>query len=262
MAKIISVVNQKGGTGKTTTATNLAAFLAALGKYILLVDLDPQANATSGLSFEPESLDKTLYHALIEETHPEEVIKKTNLFGYDLMPSHGDLAGAAIELVNLPEREFKLYNLLHRVRTNYDYIIIDCPPSLGLLTINGLTAADEIIVPVQCEYYALEGLGQLLKTVNLIQDNLGRDLRIKGALLTMHDKRNKLSRQVVKEIRLHFPGYVFEAIIPRCIGLAEAPSFGKTILQYDAGSSGGKAYKQLAEELIRLDKNESQTPSF
>ena len=262
MAKIISVVNQKGGTGKTTTATNLAAFLAALGKYVLLVDLDPQANATSGLSFEPESLDKTLYHALIEDTHPEEVVKKTNLFGYDLMPSHGDLAGAAIELVNMAEREFKLYNLLHRVRTNYDYIIIDCPPSLGLLTINGLTAADEIIVPVQCEYYALEGLGQLLKTVNLIQDNLGRDLRIKGALLTMHDKRNKLSRQVVKEIRQHFPGYVFEAIIPRCIRLAEAPSFGKTILQYDAGSLGGKAYRQLAEELIRLDKEKNLTPSF
>lgn len=254
MAKIISVVNQKGGTGKTTTATNLAAFLAALGRYVLLVDLDPQANATSGLGFEPEALDKNLYHSLIEELHPETVVRKTNLFGYDLIPSGSDLAGAAIELVNVPEREFKLYNLLHQVRTNYDYILIDCPPSLGLLTINGLTAADEIIVPVQCEYYALEGLGQLLKTVNLIQDNLGRDLRIKGALLTMHDRRNKLSLQVAKEIRLHFPGYVFEAFIPRCIKLAEAPSFGKTIFQYEPGSPGGKAYRQLAEEIIRLDK--------
>ncbi|MBU4142798.1 AAA family ATPase [Patescibacteria group bacterium] len=254
MAKIISIVNQKGGTGKTTTATNLAAFLAALGKYILVVDLDPQANATSGLGFEPEALDKNLYHSLIDDLYPEDVIRKTNLFGYDLIPSGGDLAGAAIELVNLPEREFRLYNLLHRVRTNYDYIIVDCPPSLGLLTINGLTAADEIIVPVQCEYYALEGLGQLLKTVNLIQDNLGRDLRIKGALLTMHDKRNKLSRQVVKEIRLHFPGYVFEAVIPRCVRLAEAPSFGKTIFQYEPASPGGSAYRQLAEEIIRLDK--------
>lgn len=263
MAKIIGVVNQKGGTGKTTTATNLAAFLAALGKYVLLVDLDPQANATSGLGFEPEALDKTLYHALTDEADPEEAVKKTNLFGYDLMPSHGDLAGAAIELVNMAEREFKLYNLLHRVRTNYDYIIIDCPPSLGLLTINGLTAADEIIVPVQCEYYALEGLGQLLKTVNLIQDNLGRDLRIKGALLTMHDKRNKLSRQVAKEICLHFPGYVFETVVPRCVRLAEAPSFGKTIFQYDPNSPGGKAYRQLAEELIKLDKEgEPKTPSF
>ncbi|HRY52304.1 MAG TPA: AAA family ATPase [Candidatus Portnoybacteria bacterium] len=254
MAKIISVVNQKGGTGKTTTATNLAAFLAAMGKYVLLVDLDPQANATSGLGFEPEALEKNLYHALVDSLYPEDIIRKTNLFGYDLAPSGGDLAGAAIDLVNMEEREFKLYNLLHRVRTNYDYIIIDCPPSLGLLTINGLTAADEIIVPVQCEYYALEGLGQLLKTVNLIQDNLGRDLRIKGALLTMYDKRNKLSRQVAKEIRLHFPGYVFEAAIPRCIRLAEAPSFGKTIFQYEPNSLGGSAYRQLAEELIRLDK--------
>jgi len=254
MAKIISVVNQKGGTGKTTTATNLAAFLAGLGKYVLLVDLDPQANATSGLGFEPEALEKNLYHTLVDNLYPEDVIRKTNLFGYDLIPAGGDLAGAAIELVNMEEREFRLYNLLHRVRTNYDYIIIDCPPSLGLLTINGLTAADEIIVPVQCEYYALEGLGQLLKTVNLIQDNLGRDLKIKGALLTMHDKRNKLSRQVAKEIRLHFPGYVFDAVIPRCVRLAEAPSFGKTIFQYEPNSPGGSAYRQLAEEVIRIDK--------
>ena len=254
MAKIISVVNQKGGTGKTTTATNLAAFLAALGQYVLLVDLDPQANATSGLGFEPESLDRNLYHALNEEFSPEQVIRRTNLFGYDLLPSGSDLAGASIELVNLPEREFRLYNLLHQVRTNYDYILIDCPPSLGLLTINGLTAADEIIVPVQCEYFALEGLGQLLKTVNLIQDNLGRDVRIKGALLTMYDKRIKLSNQVAKEVRQHFPGYVFDSVVPRCIRLAEAPSFGKTIFQHDPASLGGKAYRQLAEEIIRLDK--------
>jgi chromosome partitioning protein len=256
MAKIISVVNQKGGTGKTTTTTNLAAFLAALGKYVLLVDLDPQANATSGLGFEPESLEKNLYHSLTEDSYPEDVIRRTNLFGYDLIPAGGDLAGAAIELVNLPEREFRLYNLLHRVRTNYDYILIDCPPSLGLLTINGLTAADEILVPVQCEYYALEGLGQLLKTVNLIQDNLGRDLRIKGALLTMFDKRNKLSQQVAKEVRLHFPGYVFDSIIPRCIRLAEAPSFGKTIFQHEPSSLGGRAYRQLAEEIIKMDRED------
>ncbi|KKS65633.1 MAG: cobyrinic acid ac-diamide synthase, chromosome partitioning protein [Parcubacteria group bacterium GW2011_GWC1_43_12] len=253
MAKIISVVNQKGGTGKTTTTTNLAAYLAAMGKYVLLVDLDPQANATSGLGFEPDNLEKHLYHAFSDEFYPEDIIRRTNLFGYDIMPSNGDLAGAAIELVGTEEREFKLYNILHRVRTNYDYILIDCPPSLGLLTINGLTAADEIVVPVQCEYYALEGLGQLIKTVNLIQDNLGRDLKIKGALLTMHDPRNNLSRQVAKEIRLHFPGYVFESEIPRCVRLAEAPSFGKTIFQYDPDSKGGRAYRQLAEELIRLD---------
>jgi chromosome partitioning protein len=254
MAKIIGIVNQKGGTGKTTTATNLAAFLAALGKYVLLVDLDPQANATSGLGFEPEAMEKNLYHSLVEEMYPEDIVRKTNLFGYDLIPSGSDLAGAAIELVGLAEREFKLYNLLHRIRTNYDYILVDCPPSLGLLTINGLTASDEILVPVQSEYYALEGLGQLLKTVNLIQDNLGRDLRIKGALLTMFDKRNKLARQVAKEIRRHFPGYVFDTVIPRCVRLAEAPSFGKTIFQYEPTSLGGKAYRQLAEEIIKLDK--------
>jgi len=259
MAKIISIVNQKGGTGKTTTTTNLAAFLAAQGRYVLLVDLDPQANATSGLGFEPEALEKNLYHVLSDNSYPEDVIRRTNLFGYDLIPSGNDLAGAAIDLVPMEDREFKLYNLLHRVRTNYDYILIDCPPSLGLLTINGLTAADEILVPVQCEYYALEGLGQLLKTVNLIQDNLGRDLRIKGALLTMYDKRNKLARQVAKEIRLHFPGYVFNAVIPRCVKLAEAPSFGKTIFQHDPGSEGGKAYRQLAEEIINLDKEEIKT---
>jgi len=255
MAKIISVVNQKGGTGKTTTTINLAAYLAALGKYVLVVDLDPQGNATSGLGFEPDGLQKTVYHALAGDHFPEEVVKKTNLFGYELMPASGDLAGASIELVNVPEREFKLYNLLQRIRTNYDYILIDCPPSLGLLTINGLTAAEEVIVPVQCEYYALEGLGQLLRTIGLIQDNLGRDLKVKGALLTMFDKRNKLSRQVAKEIRLHFPGYVFEAMIPRCIRLAEAPSFGKTIFQYDKTSQGGGAYRQLAEEIMKLDQN-------
>lgn len=254
MAKIISIVNQKGGTGKTTTSTNLGAFLAALGKYVLLVDLDPQANATSGLGFEPEALERNLYHAFNGDHVAEEVIKKTNLFGYDLIPSSSDLAGAAVELVNVPEREFELYKILHRIRTDYDYILIDCPPSLGLITINGLTAADEIIVPVQCEYYALEGLGQLLRTVNLIQDHLGRDLKIKGALLTMFDKRNRLARQVAKEINLHFPGYVFNSIIPRCVKLAEAPSFGKTIFQYEPNSLGGNAYRQLAEEIINLDK--------
>jgi len=253
MAKIISVVNQKGGTGKTTTATNLAAYLAALGKYILLVDLDPQANATSGLGFEPENLDKNLYHGFSGDHTPEEIIRRTNLFGYDILPAASDLAGAAIELVNVPEREFQLYKLLHRVRAAYDYILVDCPPSLGLLTINGLTAADEVLVPVQCEYYALEGLGQLIRTVGLIQDNLGRDLKIKGALLTMFDKRNKLARQVAKEIRLHFPGKVFDSVIPRCVALAEAPSFGKTIFQHDPASVGGRAYRQLAEEIIKID---------
>src|SRR3989344_3314849 len=178
MAQIISLVNQKGGVSKTTSAVNLGAYLAAMGKYVLLVDLDPQANATAGVGVRPERAPLSLYHSLIGGLLPEEVIRKTELFGYDLMPASPDLAGATIELVTLPNREFKLYELLRRVRTNYDYILIDCPPSLGLLTINGLVAADEVIIPVQCEYYALEGLGQLLKTVGLIQENLGKHLKL------------------------------------------------------------------------------------
>lgn len=253
MAKIISFINQKGGVGKTTSAINLASYLAAFGKYVLLVDLDPQANATSGLGFIPEGIEKSLYHGLVGQSGPYDLIKKTNIFGYELIPSSVDLAGAAVELVPLPEREYKLLNLLNHIKSSYDYIIIDSPPSLGLLTINGLVASDEVIIPVQTEYFALEGLGQLLKTINLIQENLGRDLKIKGALITMFDKRNKLSRQVEKEVRLHFPGYVFEATIPRCVKLSEAPSFGKTILQYDPSSQGGKSYRQLAEEILKME---------
>lgn len=254
MARIISLVNQKGGVGKSTTGINICSYLAALGKYILLVDIDPQANATSGLGVNPEKIPLNLYHSLVGGILPEEIIKKTGLFGYDLMPASPDLAGATVELVNMSNREFKLYELLRRIRTDYDYIFIDCPPSLGLLTINGLVAADEIIIPVQCEYYALEGLGNLLKTIDLIRSNLERDLKIKGALLTMYDRRNRLSRQVCKEVERNFPEYVFKTVIPRCVKLAEAPSFGQAILQYDARSKGGKAYKQLAEELIYLDK--------
>ncbi|MFC1701053.1 ParA family protein [Patescibacteria group bacterium] len=254
MAQIISLVNQKGGVGKSTSAVNLANYLAMMGKYILLVDMDPQANATSGVGVDYQKASFNLYHSLVGGILPEEVIRHTKYFGYDLIPSAPDLAGATIELISLSNREFKLYELLRRVRTNYDYILIDCPPSLGLLTINGLVAADEIIIPVQCEYYALEGLGHLLRTIDLIRDNLDRDLKVKGALLTMYDKRNRLSRQVRKEISRNFSGNVFETIIPRCVRLAEAPSFGQTIAQYDARSKGAKAYKQLAIEIIKLDK--------
>lgn len=254
MAQIISFVNQKGGVGKSTSSTNLSSYLAALGKYVLLVDLDPQANATSGMGIDAQKVPLSLYHCLIDQMLPEEIIKKTNIFGYDIIPASPDLAGAGIELVNSKSREFKLYEILRRIRTNYDYIIVDCPPSLGLLTINGLVAADEIIIPVQCEYYALEGLGQLLKTIDLIKDNLERPVNIKGALLTMYDRRNRLSRQVRKEMIRNFPSYVFDAVIPRCVRLAEAPSFGQPILKYDPHSKGGKAYKQLAEEVINLDK--------
>ncbi len=254
MARVISVVNAKGGVGKSTTAVNLGAYLAALGKYVLLVDLDPQANATVGLGVDWRKLDKHLYHSLANFIEPDEVVRRTGLFGYDILPAAPALAGAGIELVNTERREWRLYELLRKIRTNYDYIIVDSPPSLGLLTLNGLVAAEEVIIPVQCEYYALEGLGQLLETINLIRDNLGRDLKIKGALLTMYDRRQKLSQDVAKEVRRNFPGYVFSAVIPRSVSLAEAPSFGKTILQYAPASSGSYAYRELAQEIINLDK--------
>ncbi len=254
MARVISISNQKGGTGKSTTAVNLASYLAAIGKYVLLVDIDPQGNASSGVGINPQTVPLNLYHSLVGGLLPEEVIKKTGFFGFDVIPAAPDLAGATVELVNLPSREFKLYELLQRVRTNYDYILIDCPPSLGLLTINGLVAADEVIIPVQCEYYALEGLGQLLRTIDLVQENLESPIKIKGALLTMYDRRNRLSRQVRKEMERNFSEYVFESVIPRCVKLAEAPSFGKSILQYNPHSKGAKAYRQLAQEIIELDK--------
>lgn len=253
MATIISICNQKGGTGKTTSSVNISNYLAALGKYVLLVDIDPQANATSGIGVDPQTVPLNLYHSLIGGILPGEIIRRTSLFGCDIMPSAPDLAGATVELVSQNNREFKLQELLRRIRTNYDYILVDCPPSLGLLTINGLVAADEIIIPVQCEYYALEGLGQLLKTVELVEENLKSPTKIKGALLTMYDRRNRLSRQVRKEIERNFSGYVFETIIPRCVKLAEAPSFGQSILQYNSHSKGAKAYRQLAKEIIQID---------
>lgn len=254
MAQIISLVNQKGGVGKSTSSVNLANYLAIMGKYVLLVDIDPQANATSGVGVDYQKTPLNLYHSLVGGILPEEVIRHTRCFGYDVLPSAPDLAGATVELISLSNREFKLYELLRRVRTNYDYILIDCPPSLGLLTINGLVAADEVIIPVQCEYYALEGLGHLLRTIDLIKDNLEKDLKIKGVLMTMYDRRNRLSRQVRKEINRNFSGNVFETIIPRCVKLAEAPSFGQTIAKYASHSKGAKAYKQLAKEIINLDK--------
>lgn len=253
MARIISFVNQKGGVGKSTSVLNVGAFLAAHGKYVLVVDLDPQANATSGLGIDPKAGEWSLYHVLTAGLLPEEAVQKTGVFGLDLLPAHPDLAGASVELVNQPDREFKLYQALRRIRTNYDYILIDSPPSLGILTINGLVAADAIIIPVQCEYYALEGLSHLLKTVELVKTNLGRDINVLGAVLTMYDRRSRLNRSVVKEMQLNFPGRVFNAVIPRVVSLAEAPSYGKTILHYDPTSKGAKAYRQLAEEIIALE---------
>ncbi len=253
MAKIISLVNQKGGVGKSTTAVNLAAFLAAMGKYVLLVDTDPQANATSGLGIDPIKLERGTYHILIEPISFREIIKGTNHQGYKIAPATPDLAGARVELVNLEDREFRLQRSLLEVKNDYDYIIIDCPPSLDLLTVNGLVAADEVFIPVQAEYLALEGLGQLLNTINLVKDNLKPELAILGAVVTMYDKRNKLSAQVLNELKQFFPHRVFNTIIPRNIRLTEAPSFGQSILSYDPKSVGGKAYEDLAREIIGLE---------
>ncbi|MFA5872284.1 MAG: AAA family ATPase [Parcubacteria group bacterium] len=255
MAKIISLVNQKGGVGKTTTAVNLSTSLAQSGKFVLLVDLDPQANATSGIGIDPRSIKKSLYHSLVLGEHPSQFIVKTQTFGHSLLPSSRDLAGASIELVNLENREYRLYNVLRQIRTDFDYIIIDSPPSLGPLTINGLVASDEVIIPVQCEYYALEGLSQLLETINLVKDNLQPDLKVMGALLTMFDRRNRLSYQVVREVKDHFPGKVFDSVIPRSVRLAEAPSFGKSIFDFDIFSKGARAYKNLAQEILRMEND-------
>ena len=252
MARIINVVNAKGGTGKTTTSVNLSAYLAAIGKYVLLVDLDAQANATSGLGIKLEEDHSHIYHTIVGNEPLASILRKTSLFGFDILPAGPSLAGAGVELVNFDERELRLKKVLNSIRTNYDYIIIDSAPSLSLLTVNGLAAAEEIIIPVQCEYYALEGLSNLLKTIDLVRASLNPQLNIAGVLLAMYDRRNRLARAVVREVQKNFPGKVFETIIPRSISLAEAPSFGKTILQFDPDSKAGKAYRQLAEEVSRL----------
>src|SRR3989344_42483 len=254
MTRIISLCNQKGGVGKSTAALNLTAFLGALGKRVLLVDMDSQANATSGMGFHNKRHDKSVYHALIGKEHPEKIIKKTNFLSIDLLPASPALAGASIELVNMRNREFKLKEVLSKVARKYDFIIIDSGPSLGLLTINALTAAHKVIIPVQCEYYALEGLADLLHTIRLVNTNLKSRISVMGALLTMYDRKSRLHRAVSKEIRRKFPGYVFDAVIPRNVSLAEAPSFGKTILQYAPYSHGAKAYRQLAEEILKLEE--------
>lgn len=250
MSRIISLVNQKGGVGKTTTAVNLATYLVSLGKSVLLVDLDPQGNASSGLGLNTQNLQRSLYHSLISKVHPREVIVKDKTSGLNLLPSNQELSGAAVELVGLNEREFQLKKVLNQVSNDYDFIIIDSPPSLGLLTINGLVASSEVIIPVQTEYFALEGLGQLLNTIDLVRENLQPQLAITGIVLTMYDKRNRLARQVVKEVKRYFPENVFDSVIPRTVRLAEAPSFGKSILHFDQFNKGARAYRQLAKEVI------------
>ena len=255
MGKIISLVNQKGGVGKTTSAINLSTYLALEGKDVLLVDLDPQNNASSGLGIDVRKLEKNLYHSLVLEEPLSNIIIGIDKSNLSIAPSSQDLAGAAIELAGIENREYQLYKKLREIRSEYDYIIIDSPPSLGLLTINGLTASDEVIIPVQTEYFALEGLGQLLNTIDLVKENLQPKLKIGGAVLTMFDRRNRLAHQVIKEVRNYFPGYVFSAVIPRTVRLAEAPSFGKSIFSFDSFNKGAKAYRALAKELISIDSN-------
>ena len=252
MSKVITIANQKGGVGKTTTAVNLAAYLASLGKFVLLVDMDPQANATSGLGIDYNNLQKGIYESLIGSSNLRDVILNTTIPGYKLVPATLNLAGANVELVNLENREFKLDQALLSVRNDYDYILIDCPPSLGLLTINSLVAGEKLLIPVQAEYYALEGLGQLINTINLIKSNIKPNLEILGAVLTMFDKRNKLSEEILHQLYQYFPNRIFRSVIPRNIRLTEAPSYGKTILEYDPKSKGAKAYERLAREIIDL----------
>jgi chromosome partitioning protein len=251
MGKTIAIANQKGGVGKTTTAINLAASLAAFEFKTLLIDADPQANSTSGLGFNPKEVKNSIYECMVGLSSVQESILPTEIPYLDIIPSHIDLVGAEIEMINLNNRERKMKEALEAVKDQYDFIIMDCSPSLGLITINSLTAADSVIIPVQCEYYALEGLGKLLNTIKIIQSRLNTSLVIEGILLTMYDLRLRLSNQVVNEVNSHFKNMVFETIIPRNIRLSESPSFGVPAILHDADSKGAISYLNLAKEIIR-----------
>ncbi len=254
MGKIIAIANQKGGVGKTTTAVNLAACLAVAEYPVLLVDIDPQANSTSGLGFDAKQIKKSIYHVLIKGEDIEKVILKTELKYLDLLPSNVDLVGAEIELVSALSRERILEGILPKVKDRYKYIFIDCPPSLGLLTLNAMTTSDSVLIPIQCEYYALEGLSQLLNTIRLVQKHLNSRLEIEGVVLTMYDGRLNLSRQVAEDVRRFFDKKVYKTVINRNVRISEAPSFGKPIILYDAVSMGAENYMSLAEEFIRNGK--------
>ena len=258
MGKIIAIANQKGGVGKTTTTVNLAAALGVLEQKVLLVDADPQANATSGLGIEVESVEKGTYQVLEHTVSAKESIQKTNSPNVDIIPAHIDLVAIEIELVDKESREYMLKTALDQVKGDYDYIIIDCAPSLGLITLNALTASDSVIIPIQCEYYALEGLGKLLNTIKSIQKIHNADLEIEGLLLTMYDSRLRLSNQVVAEVKKHFHNMVFKTIIQRNIRLGEAPSFGESIISYDATSRGAVNYINLAHEIIKNNSKDGE----
>ena len=257
MSKVIALANQKGGVGKTTTAINLAASLAVLEKKILIVDFDPQANATSGIGFNLKEIEHSIYDCFIGNVQPNDVILKTHIDGLELLPSHIDLVGAEIEMLGEDRREYFLDSVINKIKKNYDFIFIDCSPSLGLLTVNALTAADSVIIPVQCEYFALEGLGKLLNTIQMIQKNINTELEIEGFLLTMYDARLRLSNHVAAEVRKHFESMVFDTIIQRNIKLSEAPSYGMAAIQYDANSKGSINYLNLAKELLERNNSKS-----
>ncbi|MDI6759122.1 MAG: AAA family ATPase [Candidatus Omnitrophota bacterium] len=250
MVKIIAICNQKGGVGKTTSAINISTYLALAGKKVMLIDLDPQANATSGLGLDKHNIQKSTYHVLLEEVEIKDVVQITAINNLWLAPSNLDLTGAEVELVGALGRENRLKKALEKEKENFDFIIIDSPPSLGLLTINGLCAADSVLIPVQCEYYALEGLTQLINTVKLIKDNLNSNLMIEGVLLTMADYRTNLTKEVIQEVRNYFKERVYESVIPRNIRLTEAPSFGKPIALYDKDSLGSQKYEELSREIL------------
>lgn len=254
MGKIIAIANQKGGVGKTTTAINLGAAFAVLEHRTLIIDADPQANSTSGVGFDPKNIKTSIYECLMDEVEPKNIILKTSTPNLDLLPAHIDLVGAEIEMINQPNREKMMRRVLGNIKDDYDFIVIDCSPSLGLITVNALVAADSVIVPVQCEYFALEGLGKLLNTIKIVQSRLNTTLDIEGILLTMYDSRLRLSNQVVDEVKAHFQDMVFETMISRNTKLGEAPSFGETIIMHDIDSTGAINYLNLAREI--LQKNE------
>jgi chromosome partitioning protein len=251
MGKIIALANQKGGVGKTTTTINLAASLAILEKKVLVIDADPQANATSGLGFDHKTIKTSIYECIVDEIDINKIVLNTEIDNLDLIPSHIDLVGAEIEMLNLPNREKVLKHTIDRLKNHYDFILIDCSPSLGLITVNALTAADSVIIPVQCEYFALEGLGKLLNTIKIIQNRLNPELEIEGFLLTMYDSRVNLSNQVYEEVKRHFQDMVFDTVIQRNVKISEAPSYGKPVVLYDASARGAINHMNLAREILQ-----------